>query len=75
VLSATGKSLIEPISDARRPVRPYGAAGAQIVLMLWAYYSEQICLFGAELTKAFADKRGPADRRVGNENLIGHESI
>ena len=38
---------------------PYGAAGALIVLMFWMYYSAQIFLFGAELTKAIADKREP----------------
>jgi membrane protein len=29
-----------------------------VVVMLWVYYSSQILLFGAELTKTFADKYG-----------------
>ncbi len=49
------------------PSSPYGAAGALIVLMFCTYYSTQIFLFGAELTKAIADERAPADRLVRNE--------
>ncbi|WP_420969801.1 hypothetical protein [Bradyrhizobium sp. B120] len=58
--------------------RPRGAqfalwrGGALIVLMFWAFYSAQIFLFGAELSKAIADERAPADRRV-ETNLTEHE--
>jgi membrane protein len=35
------------------------------VVLLWAYYSTQIFLFGAELTKAIADARAAgADRTL-----------
>ncbi|VTS00683.1 ribonuclease bn : Ribonuclease BN OS=Gloeocapsa sp. PCC 7428 GN=Glo7428_4543 PE=4 SV=1: Virul_fac_BrkB [Gemmata massiliana] len=36
----------------------YGAAGSLAVLLVWLYYASQIFLFGAELTKAFADHLG-----------------
>ncbi len=36
----------------------YGAAGSVVVLLVWAYYSAQIFLFGAEFTKAFANRFG-----------------
>lgn len=36
----------------------YRAAGAILIILVWAYYSSQILLFGAELTKAIADWRG-----------------
>jgi membrane protein len=36
----------------------YGPASSPVVVMLWVYYSSQILLFGAELTKTFADKYG-----------------
>ncbi len=36
----------------------YGAAGSVIVLLLWVYYSAQILLFGAELTRAYVEERG-----------------
>jgi membrane protein len=32
----------------------YGAAGSLLVLLLWAYYSAQIFLFGAEVTKSYS---------------------
>jgi len=35
----------------------YGAAGAMVVLLLWLYYSAQIFLFGAEFTRAYANRR------------------
>jgi membrane protein len=36
----------------------YGAAGALLVLLLWTYYSAQIFLFGAEITKSYSLIRG-----------------
>lgn len=56
-LFTTGKSLIGWYLGQAAPGSAYGAAGAIIVLLLWAYYAAQIFLFGAELTKAIADAR------------------
>lgn len=50
-----GKSLIGWYLGEAAPGSTYGAAGALIVVLLWAYYSTQIFLFGAELTKAIAE--------------------
>jgi membrane protein len=61
VLFTVGKSLIGIYLGRAAPSSPYGAAGALIVLMFWTYYSAQIFLFGAELTKAIADERAPVD--------------
>jgi membrane protein len=36
----------------------YGAAGSLVVLLMWVYYSSQIVLFGAELTRAYAVRDG-----------------
>lgn len=36
----------------------YGAAGSLVALLLWVYYSSQILLFGAELTRAYAVRSG-----------------
>lgn len=52
-----GKSLIGWYLGQAAPSSAYGAAGAIIVLLLWAYYSAQIFLFGAELTRAIGDIR------------------
>jgi membrane protein len=54
-----GKSLIGWYLGQAAPGSTYGAAGALIVLLLWAYYSAQIFLLGAEFTKAIADARTP----------------
>jgi membrane protein len=58
-LFTSGKSLIGWYLGQATPGSTYGAAGTLIVLLLWAYYSAQIFLFGAELTKAITDARPP----------------
>jgi membrane protein len=40
----------------------YGAAASIIVVLIWVYYSSQIILMGAEITRAFAQHNG--SRRV-----------
>lgn len=35
----------------------YGAAASIVTILLWIYYSSQIVLFGAEITKAYGDTR------------------
>jgi membrane protein len=46
----------------------YGAASSLMVVMLWVYYSSQVLLFGAELTKNFTHRYGepvrPADHAM-----------
>jgi membrane protein len=37
---------------------PYGAAGSIVALIVWVYYSAQIFLFGAQLTRVYADRLG-----------------
>ena len=36
----------------------YGAAASLVVLLIWVYYSSQIVLFGAELTRAYSKMAG-----------------
>src|SRR5215510_9286500 len=59
VLFTGGKSLIGWYLGQAAPGSTYGAAGALIVLLLWTYYSAQIFLFGAELTRAITEARTP----------------
>jgi membrane protein len=58
-----GKSLIGWYLGQAAPGSIYGAAGTLIVLLLWAYYSAQLFLFGAELTRAMTDLGSPSGRR------------
>ena len=51
----------------------YGAASSIVVLLVWVYYSEQIVLFGAELTHAYATKVG-SQRKKGPEETLSHSA-
>jgi membrane protein len=42
----------------------YGAAGSVIAILLWAYYSSQIVLFGAEFTRAYVEQFGARPKPV-----------
>jgi len=65
LLFTIGKSLIGWYLGRAAASSVYGAAGSLIVLLLWLYYSAQIFLFGAELTKATADYRRADGRDAG----------
>ena len=54
VLFTVGKSLIGLYLGQTATTSVYGAAASFVVLLLWNYYTAQIFLFGAELTKAYA---------------------
>jgi len=36
----------------------FGAASSLVILMMWAFYSSQIALFGAEFTRLYAMRFG-----------------
>ena len=69
LLFTAGRSLIGWYPGQAAPNSTYGAAGALIVLMFWVYYSAQIFLFGAELTKAIVDVRDFAARKASEEQF------
>jgi membrane protein len=57
-LFLVGKELVG-LYLARASVRStYGAAGSFAILLLWAYYSSQIFLLGAEFTQVYARETG-----------------
>lgn len=53
-----GRYLIALYMQFAAPASAYGAAGSVIILLLWVYYSAAILYFGAEFTKAYAEKYG-----------------
>ena len=53
-----GKALIGWYIGTSAIATSYGAAGALMVVLLWVYYSAQIFLFGAEITRAYSVRRG-----------------
>jgi membrane protein len=67
-LFTAGKEVLGLYLGKSGVATSYGAAGSLIVLLLWVYYSAQIVFFGAEFTKAYANKFGsrvtPAENAV-----------
>lgn len=57
-LFTLGKSLIGWYIGTSSIASSYGAAGGLLVILLWVYYSSQIFLFGAELTRAYSVLHG-----------------
>ena len=57
ILFAFGKSLMGFYLGQTAFSSLYGAAASLVVLMLWNYYTAQIFLFGAEITKACFRRR------------------
>jgi membrane protein len=66
LLFAVGKIALGMYLGRTAIASTYGAAGAVVVILLWAYYSAQILLLGAEITCARARVlgRGPELRQA-----------
>jgi membrane protein len=58
MLFTAGQQLIGLYLGQSAMTSSYGAAGSVMILLLWVYYSCQILLFGAEFTRAYAERRG-----------------
>lgn len=54
LLFQLGQFLIGYYLGTSGVATPYGAAGGLIAVLLWVYYSAQVFLLGAELTKVYA---------------------
>ena len=57
-LFEAGQTLISIYLSRFLVANIYGAAGGVIVLLVWAYYSAQVFLLGAEFTKVWAQHYG-----------------
>jgi membrane protein len=67
ILFTAGRTLLDVYFGKTVVASVYGAAGSLVVLIVWVYYSAQIFLLGAEITKVYADRRysqESPDRRV-----------
>lgn len=52
----------------------YGAAGSLVVVLVWVYYSSMILMFGAALTRAYADHFGTDIRPTDNAVFLRPET-
>ncbi|MBC7396723.1 MAG: YihY/virulence factor BrkB family protein [Bdellovibrionales bacterium] len=69
-----GKSLIGLYIGKSGVGSTYGAAGSAIVILVWAYYSAAILLFGAEFTKFNTLKNGrKLDVKAGSEWILSKD--
>lgn len=60
LLFTIGKQLLALYLGRSSTTSSYGAAGSVILVLLWVYYSAQIVLFGAELTRVITERiHGP----------------
>jgi membrane protein len=57
VLFTAGKQLIGLYLGRSSTASSYGVAGSVMILLLWVYYSAQVILLGAELTRLYAEHR------------------
>ena len=60
VILLAGEAALSMYFTKLHPAAPYGAAGGVIILLLWIYYSAQLMLFGAEITRANEARHHPA---------------
>lgn len=58
VLFTIGKQLFVLYLGRSEIISLYGAAGSFVMILLWAYYSSQVLLFGAEFTAVYASDCG-----------------
>ena len=58
VLFTIGKVLIGLYLGKTDVASSFGTAGSLVIVMVWVYYASQIFLFGAELTRVYAESHG-----------------
>ncbi|MFN2563683.1 MAG: YihY/virulence factor BrkB family protein [Gemmatimonadaceae bacterium] len=62
LLFVVGKTVIGLYLGSRDPGSAYGAAGSLAIVLIWVYYTSMIVLFGAEITRVWAEWYGAGVR-------------
>jgi membrane protein len=70
LLFGLGKFLLGFYLGRSMLASAYGAAGSLVVLLIWVYYSVQILLFGAAVTRVWANKFGSHAEPVAGAEFI-----
>src|SRR5262249_13357141 len=71
LLFTIGKFLIGLYLGKSTIASSYGAAGSFVVLLLWVYYSAQVFLLGAELTRVYAGRHTDEGAPVRSAKRLG----
>ena len=71
VLFSIGRSLLAFYLGTIGVSSAFGAAGSLVAFVAWVYYSAQIFLFGAVLTRVYADKYGSNKTQRIREEIRG----
>jgi membrane protein len=75
-LFVLGKFAIGLYLGRSKPGDAFGAAGALAVVLVWAYYSGMILLFGAEFTQQWARQRGSGiEPKKGAVRVVEKEEV
>lgn len=77
VLFSIGKYLIGLYLGQSSVASSYGAAGSVVVLLMWVYYSAQVLLLGAEITRVYAEHRrgrAPPPNHLARRDAQAHPS-
>jgi membrane protein len=62
LLFVAGEALLAFYISRAGIANAYGAAGSLVIVLVWAYYSAALLLFGAELTHVYAERHGAGAR-------------
>ena len=73
-LFTIGETLIGIYLGRTNVGSAFGVAGSLVVFLVWVYFSSLIFFFGAEFTKAYADRYGPPIRPAENAVPLTAES-
>jgi membrane protein len=76
-LFTSGKSLIGLYLGQASIASSYGAIGSILILLVWVYYSSQLILLGAEITRVYAERRGhhPPPDEFGKQDRKARPSL
>jgi membrane protein len=70
-----GKFLIGFYLGKSSAASAYGAAGTILVVLLWAYYSSLILIFGAEFTQVYANRFGKGVVPTENAQFVKEQTM
>jgi membrane protein len=73
LLFGLGKFLLGFYLGRSALATAYGAAGSLVVVLLWVYYSAQILILGAAITRVWASHYGSHIKPVGSAEFITQE--